>query len=142
MDKFFIKELWEKLTGENFSTKALFEIIQFDGGLDTSSISEEIVASLLEEDIIEDFSELVFPFSELLAYYSAMGKLQPEQIVAWVFSAFIISEAVRRKYTDWELQFDIIMNGFAHIVRYDPFFINIDDKMFILSKILNCKDSE
>ena len=135
MNKNYIKEMWEKLTGETFSSEFFFNTIQFDGGLDTSDICEETVVSLLDEEMNHDIDDVVFSFSELLAYYSVMEthgiKFQPKQIVAWIFSAFVISEEIRKKNTDWELQFEQLINGFIEVKKY----IDVKDSIYILSNI-------
>ena len=116
-DAAFYRQLWVRLMGDEFTAQKLADRIRVDGGVDIENLSTSDVFELIEGRFSGSWSEVAFSFSEILASYSAPGGIESgEQIVGWVFAAFVIAEAIKEDKTDWEFEFDKFINGFL-VVR-------------------------
>lgn len=85
-----------------------------------SNLSEDDLQQLLEGRFTGDWNEPVFSFSELLAFYSVPNtdrdkSRSKEEIVGWVFASFVIADAIKQGATDWEMQFNLFLNGFLEV---------------------------
>ena len=81
-----------------------------------SYLSDTDLMSLIEGRFTGDWNKPAFAFSELLAFYAAVGeKMQGQQVVGWVCALFIIRDAAQRKATDWSLQFNNFIKVFIYI---------------------------
>jgi hypothetical protein len=97
-----LKTIWVQLAEEEFSKDKLIERVLHDGGHDMSNLSQADVAALLEGRFKGDWHNPAFSFSELLAYYRACGEeLTSQQIVGWVFAAFVIADAIEHDAAEW-----------------------------------------
>lgn len=115
-DVAFLERIWIRLATETFSKEILAQQVFKDGGIDMSRLSEKDILSLIEGRFDGDWHKPAFSFSELLTYYAACGKdLKPQQIVGWVFAAFVISDAIKHDATEWERQFNFFMAGFLEL---------------------------
>lgn len=119
-DSFFIKKLCERLTGNTFVPLEFVKHVHRHGGIDMSNLSHEDLLQLLEGRFVSDWKEVSFSFSELLASYSVPNAKRDqsrtkEEIVGWVFAAFVIADAIKQGTTDWEMQFNLFMNGFLEV---------------------------
>ena len=115
-DRILIKELWFRLTGDVFTHQKLIERIRKDGGIGISKISDDGMLKLIDGRFSGDWGDIVFYFSELLAFYAALGELDKitkiEQVAGWVFASFIIRDAIEMNATDLMLQFNFFMDSF------------------------------
>ena len=110
----FYRQLWERLVGGNFSPQKLADRLRLDGGIDIDNLSNASVLDLIEGVYSGPWSEVAFTSSELLASYTVPGGIQTaEQVVAWVFASFAFADSALHGEADWEIQFDIFINGFA-----------------------------
>jgi hypothetical protein len=115
-----------------------FDISEFsrglfcDGGIDMSDISEKTILELLRGNFDGTWENVAFSFSELLAFYS-VSELNSKQIVNWVFSAFVIREAIRKGKKEWEFIFEILMSGLYKVMQE----IELEDSIYILSYIFS-----
>jgi hypothetical protein len=115
-DAVLIEKLWNRLVGKNFIPAEFVKQIRWHGGHDMKNLSEESVLQLFEGRFLGDWHEPAFSFSELLAFYSVPDKnRRKEEIVGWVFASFVIADAVRHGATDWEMQFNLFLNGFLEV---------------------------
>jgi hypothetical protein len=113
-----LRRLWARLVGEEMSVATLTRRVRLDGGLDTEDIDERDVLELLERRFSLAWNEPAFAFSELLCYYSALSAretLTGEQVVAWVFAAFVIADASAHDATELDLHFESFMSTFAAV---------------------------
>ena len=128
----FYRELWERLAGDSFSTQKLAQRLRADGGVDIQDLSHADVLSLIEGRYRGSWAEVSFAASELLATYSVAGGIESgEQVVGWVFAAFAFADAVGKGHADWEIQFDIFMNGFLRV--RDP--LEPEDSVSIFERV-------
>ncbi len=112
----FYRELWERLVGSTFTPKKLADRLRLDGGVDIEDLSDAHVLDLIEGGYSGPWSEVAFTSSELLASYSVPGGIQTaEQVIGWVFSSFAFADSAKHDEADWEIQFDIFINGFLAI---------------------------
>jgi hypothetical protein len=137
-DAILIEKLWERLTGRKFVPQEFVKLVRLHGGHDTSNISHEDLLRLLEGQFAGNWSEPAFSFSELLAYYSVPNASRDksrtkEEIVSWVFAAFVIADAIKQGATDWEMQFNLFMNGFLE-VRSE---LEIDEAIEIFQRVFH-----
>ncbi len=110
------ERLWKKFHGGQLNIQALIDGVLKDGGHDMTGLTQHEIAALIEGRFTGDWNKVAFSFSELLSYYDALGqKLTDTQAISWVFSAFTIAEAIKHGVTDWELQFNSVINGFSRI---------------------------
>jgi len=124
--------LWRRLTGEEFSDEKLAARIRNDGGVDIHNLSDDDVLALIRGTSTAPAKEVLFTFGEMLATYSVEGGIDtPEQIVSWVFTAFVISDAVRAGLTDWDFHFDNFMNGYLAIRSQ----LEIDESVAVMTRI-------
>jgi hypothetical protein len=115
-DFILIEKLWNRLTGTKFVPLDFAKLIRRHGGHDMSKLCEEDVLRLLEGEFSGNWHEPAFSFSELLAYYSVPDENRTkEEIVGWVFASFVIADAIKQGATDWEMQFNLFVNGFLEV---------------------------
>ena len=135
----FLERIWFQLAEDEFSNDKLVELVLKDGGLDMSNLSRADVASLIEGTFSGDWHKPAFSFSELLTYYQACGdELTSHQIVGWVFASFVISDAIKKGASEWELQLNFFINGFILIKER----LQIDDSIHILRRVFSETPSE
>jgi len=112
----FYRELWERLSGTDFTAQKLAERVRVDGGIDIRDLSESDVLALIEGSFSGSWKSAAFSFSEMLDSYSVTGGIEnPEQIVGWVFASFVVADAVRQGEIEWELHFNSLMDGFLSV---------------------------
>lgn len=112
----FYRQLWERLVGHEFIPQKLADRLRVDGGVDIEDLSNANVLDLIEGRFSGPWSEVAFTSSELLASYSVPGGIQtPEHVVGWVFASFAFADSVKKREADWEIQFNIFMNGFLNV---------------------------
>jgi hypothetical protein len=119
-DVILIENLWNRLTGRKFVPQEFAKEVHWHGGHDMSGLSVEDVLQLLEGRFTGDWHKPAFSFSELLAFYSVPNaKLDrsrtKEEVVGWVFASFVIADAIKQGATEWEMQFNLFMNGFLEV---------------------------
>lgn len=131
-DVVLIEKLWNRLTGTTFVSSDFVKVILRHGGHDMKNLSENDLLQLLEGRFTGDWHKPAFSFSELLAYYSVPDKNRlKEEIVGWVFASFVIADAIKQGETDWEMQFNLFMNGFLE-VRND---LEFDESVEIFRRV-------
>jgi hypothetical protein len=135
-DLTFIKKLWKRLASTQFVSTEFVKAVRLHGGHDMSNLSHEDLLRLLEGQFAGNWSEPAFSFSELLAYYSVPNESRDksrtkEEIVGWVFAAFVIADAIKQGATDWEMQFNLFMNGFLEVRRE----LEIDEAVEIFQRV-------
>jgi hypothetical protein len=131
-DMDFYRQLWERLVGHEFTPQKLADRLRVDGGVDIENLSAADVIDLIEGRFSGSWSEVAFSFSEILASYSVPGGIQsPEQIVGWVFAAFVIADAIKKNEADWELEFNKVINGFLAVRDK----LETDECIFILQRV-------
>lgn len=115
-DYMLIENLWNRLTGEKFVPIDFAKALLRHGGHDMSKLCEADMIQLLEGRFTGDWHKPAFSFSELLAFYSVpdQGRAE-EEVVGWVFASFVIADAIKQGATDWEMQFNIFLNGFLEV---------------------------
>jgi hypothetical protein len=92
---------------------------------------------LLEGKVNGNWNARAFSFSELLAYYSVPDENRTkEEIVGWVFASFVIADAIKEGATDWELHFNIFMNGFLEIRKE----LEIDEAIDIFQRVFHQRE--
>jgi hypothetical protein len=112
----FYRQLWVRLVGGEFSASSLAERVRNDGGMDIGNLSDAELLDLIEGRFSGNWTEAAFSSSELLAYYAVPGAITgPEQIVGWVFIAFVAADAIKEDALEWEAQFNSFMNGFLSV---------------------------
>ena len=119
-DVLLIEKLWDRLTGRKFVPEEFAKQVHWHGGHDMSGLSVENVLQLLEGRFSGDWHKPAFSFSELLAFYSVPNAKRDrsrtkEEIVGWVFASFVIADAIKQDATDWEMQFNLFLNGFFEV---------------------------
>jgi hypothetical protein len=137
-DSILIERLWNRLTGRKFVPQEFVKQVHWHGGHDMSNLSEEDLLQLLEGRFSGNWHEPAFSFSELLAFYSVPNANRDrsrtkEEIVGWVFASFVIADAIKQSGTDWEMQFNLFMNGFLE-VRSD---LEIDEAIEIFQRVFH-----
>ena len=118
-----IARIWVRLTNVPFSASDLADQLIRDGGHDIRSLTKDDLICLMEDRFQGKWSDVVFSFSELLAYYGGF-ELTHVQAVAWCFSALTIGKAARNLETDWVLHLYVLTIGFTRvkpILPYDEF---------------------
>lgn len=134
-DAEFYNRLWKRLSGTEFSVQQLVERVRADGGHDITNLSEADLVSLAEGLFSGDWKEAAFSFSELLAYYAALGeKRTKQQVVGWVFASFVIADAINESAADWELQFNSFIDGFLAI-RGE---LETEEAVQVFRRVFNC----
>lgn len=109
-----LKAISFQLNDVDFSNERLARSVFHDGGNDMSDLTREDLESLIEGTFSGEWHRAAFSFSELLAYYRACdAALTDQQVVAWVFAAFVIADAIAHDAAEWEQQFDNFMAGFV-----------------------------
>ena len=120
------------LVGEEFAVQKLANRVRADGGVDIENLSAADVVDLIEGRFSGSWSEVAFSFSEILASYSVPGGIQsPEQVVGWVVVTFVIADAIKKNETDWELEFNKVINGFLAVRDK----LETDECIFILQRV-------
>jgi len=137
-DSILIERLWNRLTGRKFVPQEFVKQVHWHGGHDMSNLTEEDLLQLLEGRFSGDWSQPAFSFSELLAFYSVPNASRDksrtkEEIVGWAFAAFVIADAIKQGGTDWEMQFNLFMNGFFE-VRSE---LEIDEAIEIFQRVFH-----
>jgi hypothetical protein len=133
-DILFLDGLWRRLTGDAFSSETLAKQIKHDGGHDMSDLSEATLLQLLDGRFSGDWKEAAFSFSELLAFYCVPDENRSKkQTVGWVCASFVISDAIRQGATDWELQFDKLIDGFL-AVRND---LEAEEAVYVFQRVFH-----
>ncbi len=108
----FYRSLWERLVGQEFTTKKLADRVHRDGGYDIENLTESDLIELMEGRFRGPLTEPAFSFSELIGFYSVPGAIQvPEQVVGWVFASFVVADVIRKDLSDWELQMGKLLDG-------------------------------
>jgi hypothetical protein len=135
-DALFIEKLWNRLTGRKFVPEEFAKQVHWHGGHDMSGLSVENVLQLLEGRFSGDWHKPAFSFSELLAYYSVPNAKRDqsrtkEEIVGWVFASFVIADAIKQEAKEWEMQFNIFIDGFIE-VRSE---LEIDEAIEIFQRV-------
>ncbi len=134
----FLEKLWERLSGERLVPQQLTKQIKHDGGHDVSNLSDEDLMELVEGRFAGDWKGAAFSFSELLAYYAALGKKRTKkQVVAWVFASFVIADAIKHGAADWELQFNNFIGGFL-AVRNE---LETEESVRVFQRVFVCHES-
>lgn len=133
----FLDRLWRRLTGDAFTAQKLAEQLKHVGGHDMTNLSEGELLQLLNGRFSGDWNEPAFSFSELLADYCLPDENRPkEQTVGWVCASFIISDAIKQGATDWELQFDKLIDGFL-AVRDN---LETEEAIHVFQRVFRCGD--
>jgi len=115
-DVVFYELLWHRVIEDAFRVEKLVQRVRTDGGVDIEDLKEPELLDLAYERYSGDWTKVAFAASEMLASYSVPGGIEnPEQVVAWVFTAFQLSDAIAHGAADWELNFDNFLNGFQRI---------------------------
>jgi hypothetical protein len=136
-DIVFLDGLWRRLIGDAFTAQKLAEQLKHDGGHDMANLSEGELLQLLNGRFSGDWKEPAFSFSELLAFYSVPDENRPKkQTVGWVCASFIITDAIKQGATDWELQFDKLIDGFL-AVRND---LETEEAVHVFQRVFRCDD--
>jgi hypothetical protein len=135
-DAQFIENLWNRLVGRMFVPEEFAKLVHWHGGHDMSGLSVENVLELLEGRFSGDWHEPAFSFSELLAYYSVPNAKRDrsrtkEEIVGWVFASFVIADAIKQGAKEWEMQFNVFLDGFIE-VRSE---LEIDEAVQIFQRV-------
>jgi len=115
-----IKGLWERFVETEFVPEHFAKQILWHGGIDMVQLTEEDLVRLFEGRFTGDWAKVAFSFSELLAVYSVPDKDrgQPrlnEEIVGWVFASFVMAEVIKQGNAEWEMEFNLFMNGFLAV---------------------------
>jgi hypothetical protein len=109
----FYRRLWERIVPGEFAAAKLVQCVRRDGGVDTEGLSDSDLLALIEERYSGDWAEVAFTASEMLASYTVPGGIAaPEQVVAWVFAALALSDAIKNGAADWSVTFDTFLDGF------------------------------
>lgn len=133
----FLDGLWRRLTGDAFTPQKLAEQLKHDGGHDMSNLSEEDLLQLLDGRFSGDWKEPTFSFSELLAFYCVPdANRSKKQTAGWVCASFVVSDAIKQGATDWELQFDKLIDGFL-AVRND---LEAKDAVHVFQRVFHLDD--
>jgi len=115
-DNAFLTALWNDLCQDSFALPKLIKQLRIDGNM--SGYSDDAILQLFENRFEKDWSEVAGDFSELLAFYTAVTEaddVKAPQIVVWVFSVFVMRDAINNDGTDIYSQFDYIMDSFFYI---------------------------
>jgi len=137
-DVLFIEKLWNRLTGRKFVPQEFAREMKWQRGVDMSKLSPDHLLQLFEGRFSGDWDRPAFAFSELLALYSVPnGKRDQsrtkEEIVGWVFASFVIADAIKQEAAEWEMQFNLFMNGFIE-VRGE---LEIDESVEIFQRVFH-----
>lgn len=137
-DVLFIEKLWNRLTGRKFVPQEFAKEMHWQGGIDMSNLSPEDLLQLLEGRFSGDWDKPAFSFSELLALYSVPNAKRDrsrtkEEIVGWVFASFVIADAIKQEAAEWQMQFNLFMDGFIE-VRSE---LEIDESIEIFQRVFH-----
>ena len=112
-DNNFLSALWQRLTNSKFSQNLLFQQFFKDGGHDVSNLSQEDLKLLADGRFVGDWKEPAWAASELLAYYSVpVSERTNEQVVTWVFAAFVLADSIAHGDTEWDTKINFFFDGF------------------------------
>jgi hypothetical protein len=119
-DVILIEKVWNRLTGRKFVPEDFVQQVRWHGGHDMTNLSHDDLLRLLEGRFAGDWNAPAFSFSELLAVYSVPNSNRDksrtkEEVVGWVFAALVIADAIKKRATDWEMQFNLFINGFLQV---------------------------
>jgi hypothetical protein len=135
----FFRQLWTRLVGDGFVPEKLVARVRLDGGYDIEGLTERMLLDLIDECFTGSWQEVAFSFSELSAYYLAVGeRLSPEQVVGWVFAIFATADAINADATDWEMEFDKFIDVFM-ILRPR---LELDESVQIFERVFRGTEKE
>jgi hypothetical protein len=130
----FYRALWSRLVDDAFTAQKLVARVRRDGGYDLAGMSDRDLLDLIEGRFSGPWDGAAFAFSELLAYYSVPGQaLTGEQVVGWVFASFSVAQAIDNDATDWELQFNLFLDGFLAVRRQ----LETDESVRIFERVFH-----
>ncbi|MGH8589482.1 MAG: hypothetical protein ACREXX_09160 [Gammaproteobacteria bacterium] len=131
----FYRQLWERLVDREFTSQKLADRLRADGGVDIENLSNGNVLDLIEGRFSGPWSEVAFTASELLASYSVPGGIHtPEQVVGWVFASFAFADSIKNDEADWEIQFNIFINGFLAVRDK----LETEESIHIFQRVFHC----
>jgi len=100
---------YEGLFGEQLDLNQLLRDLLIDCGIDGSDLNQRDLVDAFNDTESAKWFDVQFACSSCIASYFASGECSNVEFVRSLAAIFILSNAIRRGYGEWERSFDFVI---------------------------------